>query len=68
MKRIALQNRNHPGISMHKIPIGADFAGVTFTIGVVTMSLIAIPEVRYFVGLSLACGSAIGAVLWWMHR
>lgn len=52
----------HPGITMHKIPIkGA--AGLIFTIGMLIVFLIRLPEARWFLALSLPVGVIIAIVL-----
>ncbi len=52
----------HPGITMHKIPVmGA--MGLVFTIGVIAMTLLALPEARWFLATSLPIGVAIGIIL-----
>ena len=52
----------HPGITMHKIPIkGA--AGLIFTIGMLILFLIRLPEARWFLALSLPVGVIIAIVL-----
>jgi hypothetical protein len=53
----------HPGITMHKIPVGGDEMGLVFAIGVVAMILIALPEARSFFALSLPIGVVIGVIL-----
>ncbi len=56
-------NRRHPGISMHRIPVGAGIAGVLFTVGSMAVFLIGIPALRYFLGLALVLGIGIAIVL-----
>jgi hypothetical protein len=52
----------HPGITMHKIPVeGA--VGLVFTVGVLAMVLLSLPEARWFLALSLPTGVAIGIIL-----
>ncbi len=52
----------HPGITMHKIPIkGA--AGLIFTIGMLIIFLMRLPEARWFLALSLPVGVIIAIVL-----
>jgi hypothetical protein len=58
----------HPGISMHKIPVGGDEIGVMFVIGVLVPMLIALPEVRNFILLSLPIGVIIAIILRLIHR
>ena len=58
----------HPGISMHKLPVGGDIMGLVFTVGVLAMILVALPEARTFILLSLPTGLVIGLILRLMHR
>jgi hypothetical protein len=52
----------HPGITMHKIPVeGA--AGLVFTVGVLAMVLLSLPQARWFLALSLPAGVVIGIIL-----
>jgi hypothetical protein len=53
----------HPGITMHKIPVGGDEMGLVFAIGVIAMILLALPEARWFLALSLPAGLIIGIIL-----
>ena len=58
----------HPGISMHKLPVGGDKMGLVFTIGVLAMILVALPQARAFILVSLPTGLIIGLILRLMHR
>ena len=58
----------HPGITMHKIPVGGDVVGLVFAVGVVAMILIALPEARSFLALSLPIGVGIATILRLIHR
>jgi len=58
----------HPGINMHKIPVGGDVMGLVFAIGVIAMILIALPEARSFLALSLPTGVVIGIILRLIRR
>jgi hypothetical protein len=52
---------------MHKIPVkGA--AGLLFTVGVLAMILLSLPEARWFLAISLPTGAAIGIILRWTSR
>lgn len=54
----------HPGISMHKIPVGeGEGMGLVFVIGIITPILIALPEARWFLALSLPIGVVIAIIL-----
>jgi hypothetical protein len=52
----------HPGITMHKIPVKG-LAGLVFTIGIIAMTLISLPQARWFLALSLPTGVAIGIIV-----
>jgi hypothetical protein len=59
----------HPGISMHKIPVGeGEGMGIVFVIGIITPILIALPEARWFIALSLPIGVVIAIILRLIHR
>ena len=53
----------HPGINMHKLPVGGDGAGLLFVIGVGVMILLSLPQARVFLALSLPVGLIIGVIL-----
>jgi hypothetical protein len=53
---------------MHKLPVGGDKMGLVFTIGVLAMILVALPQARAFILLSLPTGLIIGLILRLMHR
>jgi hypothetical protein len=48
---------------MHNIPIRGDEMGLVFAIGVIAMILLALPEARSFLALSLPIGAAIAIIL-----
>jgi hypothetical protein len=59
----------HPGINMHKIPVGVgEGMGLIFVIGVITPILIALPEARNFIALSLPIGIVVAIILRLIHR
>ena len=58
----------HPGISMHKLPVGGDEIGFMFVVGVLVPILIALPEARNFILLSLPVGVIIAIILRIIHR
>jgi hypothetical protein len=55
--------RLHPGITMHKIPVGAGFAGLTFTIGSLVTLLAGLPILWYFIAGAVALGIGFAAIL-----
>ena len=61
-------NKRHLGITMHKMPVGAGFAGVVFTVGSMAVFLIGIPALRYFLLAALALGIGIAVVLHFTDR
>jgi len=52
----------HPGITMHKIPVKGP-AGLVFTVGIIAIALISLPQARWFLALSLPTGIVIGIIL-----
>jgi hypothetical protein len=60
----------HPGITMHKIPIKGG-VGLLFTVGMLIIFLIRLPEARVFLALSLPVGVVVAWILrrsrqeWW---
>ena len=52
----------HPGITMHKIPVAGSM-GLVFALGLLAMTLLALPEARWFLAVSLPTGLLIGAIL-----
>jgi hypothetical protein len=55
--------RFHPGITMHKLPVGAGFAGLVFTVGSTAIFLIGLPTLWYFVAGAVALGIGFAGVL-----
>lgn len=53
----------HPGINMHKLPVGGGFVGILFAIGSAVIFIIGFPTLWYFVALAFAFGIAIAVVL-----
>ena len=52
----------HPGITMHKIPVKGSI-GLVFALGVLAMTLLSLPEARWFLAMSLPTGVVIGTIL-----
>lgn len=53
----------HPGISMHRLPVGGGFVGVLFAVGCAAIFLIGMPSLWYFVAFSAGLGIAIAALI-----
>ena len=58
----------HPGISMHKIRVGAGVAGFIVAAGFVTIGLTGVPMFRDFLVLAIALGAGIAFGLYWVRR
>jgi len=56
-------NRYHPGISYHKLPVGGNLAGLLFVVGCSLISLVAFAPMRSFLSLSLLVGLVVAALL-----
>jgi membrane protein implicated in regulation of membrane protease activity len=55
------ENR-HPGISMHRLPVGPGFIGLVFTVGCALIFLLGLPQLWYFVVFSAAFGVALAII------
>jgi len=55
--------RFHPGITMHKLPVGAGFAGLVFTVGSIAIFLIGLPALWYFLAGAVALGVGVATAL-----
>jgi hypothetical protein len=53
----------HPGLAIHKIPVGAGIAGLVFTIGCSAIFLVGLPILWYFLAGAIALGIGFAAVL-----
>jgi hypothetical protein len=57
----------HPGIRIGSISVEGAI-GLAFTIGVMSIFLLGLSAVRWFLALSLPLGILVGAVLYFLHR
>jgi hypothetical protein len=57
----------HPGIRIDKIPVKGP-GGLIFTVGMVVLFLIALPETRWFLLISVSLGIIVGLVLYLIRR
>jgi len=53
----------HPGITMHKLPVGGGFIGAVFAIGCSLIFVIGFPTLWYFVALAFGLGIAVALLL-----
>ncbi|HMC31928.1 MAG TPA: hypothetical protein VKL99_13925 [Candidatus Angelobacter sp.] len=61
-------NLPHPGITMHKLRVGAGVAGFIVVAGFVIIGLIGVPMFRYFLGLAIVMGAVVAAGLYLVRR
>jgi hypothetical protein len=54
-----MTEKQHPGISMHKLPVGGGFIGLLFAAGSALIFLLGLPALWYFVAFSAALGLGI---------
>jgi len=57
-----MSDKPHPGISMHKLPVGGGFVGILFAAGSAAIFLIGLPSLWYFIAFSAGLGIAIAAL------
>jgi hypothetical protein len=68
MKIGGFNNELHPGITMHKIPVRAEFPGIVFTIGMLSVFLMGIPPLIYFLALATVLGIGFAVILHFTPR
>lgn len=68
MKIIGVENELHPGITMHKIPVKSGFPGLLFTIGMMAVYLMGIPDLIYFLVLAVVLGIGVAVMLRFIPR
>ena len=60
------ENR-HPGINMHKLPVGGGFMGLLFAAGCSLIFVLGFPTLWYFVALAFALGVVVALLLKIVH-
>jgi len=58
----------HPGINMHKLPVGGGFIGLLFAIGAAVIFILGFPALWYFVAFSAGLGIAIALIIRFVHQ
>lgn len=58
-----MSEKQHPGISMHKIPVGGGFMGLLFAVGSALIFLLGLPALWYFVAFSGALGVVVAVII-----
>lgn len=61
------ENR-HPGISMHKLPVGGGFVGFLFAAGSAIIFVLGFPTLWYFVALAALLGLGVAVLLRMVHE
>src|SRR5262252_1740226 len=67
-KRWIMSENRHPGINMHKIPVGGGIIGLLFAIGTAVIFILGFPTLWYFVAFSAGLGIAIALIIRFMHQ
>jgi hypothetical protein len=57
------ENQWHPGITIHRLPVGGGIAGFIFAAGTLLICLIGVPAFRSFLAISICAGIAIAVAL-----
>src|SRR5215467_13286381 len=68
MKIMGIYNELHPGITMHKIPVKSGFPGVLFTLGMMAVYLMGIPDLIYFLVFAVVLGVGVAVMLHFIPR
>ena len=63
-----MSENRHPGINMHKLPVGGEFIGLLFAIGSAAIFIIGFPTLWYFVAFSAGLGVAIALMIRFIHQ
>jgi hypothetical protein len=58
----------HPGITMHRLPVGGDFPGLVFAVGSVLIFLLAIPALWLVMVAAVVVGLLVAATLSILHE
>ena len=58
-----MAEEKHPGITMHKLPVGGGFVGLLFAAGSALIFLLGFPTLWYFVALAFLFGIGVAVLL-----
>ena len=59
---------SHPGIMIHKMPVGADIPGLIFAVGMVFIFLLAVPVLWYVLVGAAFLGIGFASLLHFFHN
>ena len=63
-----MAEKQHPGITMHKLSFGGGLMGLVFAVGSALIFVLGFPALWYFVALAGGLGVAIAAILRTFHQ
>ncbi len=63
-----MSEKRHPGINMHKLPVGGGFIGLLFAVGTAVIFILGFPTLWYFVVFSAGLGVAIALMIGMVHQ
>lgn len=63
-----MSENRHPGINMHKLPVGGGFIGLLFAVGCAVIFILGFPTLWYFVVFSGGLGIAIALLIRIVHQ
>lgn len=66
--RCPMAEDRHPGISMHRLPVGGGFVGFLFAAGSALIFVLGFPALWYFVLLAVLLGLGIAVLLGKVHE
>lgn len=66
--RCPMAEHRHPGISMHKLPVGGGFVGFLFAAGSALIFVLGFPALWYFVLFAALLGLGIAVLLGMVHE
>jgi hypothetical protein len=58
----------HPGITMHKLRVGAGVAGFIVAAGFLVIGLVGVPLFRYFLALAIVMGGVVATGMYLVRR
>ena len=63
-----MADNRHPGINMHKLPVGGGVMGILFAAGSAVIFILGFPTLWYFVALSAGLGIGFAFLIRFVHR
>lgn len=63
-----MSENGHPGINMHKLPVGGGIMGILFAVGSAVIFILGFPTLWYFVAFSTGLGIAIAVLIRFVHQ